>query len=162
MGKVFKQLAGGYNIVVKSRRSGLTAFYSPYAYPHIIHSRRIEEVEEAMRYFYSFIWKKRKVFYCAIQDEVHNSYAIKLVPAKGNEHRVRVVSGEEVKDLYEICLLEGRVESFIKTNISDILEEAGIQAVGKLTLWFNFDTVKERDSKKRKKKHSCTTVETSV
>lgn len=150
--KVFKQLAGGYNVVVKKRNDDLTAFYSPYSHPHIITSKKVLEVEDAMRYFYAAIWPKRKVFYCSVLTSRGEKCSIKLVPTMGNGHVVRVIKDEEVSDLYEICVLKEKLEPFLKENMLGILAEVGIKGDNKLTLYFNFQTKKElADSRARKK-----------
>lgn len=162
MGKVLKQRAGGYNIVVREKNSVLTAYYSPHGYPFYIRMKRITELEEALRYFYSFVWKKRKVFYCGISLDNGFTCALKLVPAKGNEHIVRLVWEDNSVDLYEVCILKEQVENFIRENVENVLKEVGIQVKGKPTLWFNFQTKEERKQEKRVRKAACTKVETAV
>lgn len=150
--KVFKQLAGGYNVVVKKKDANLTAFYSPYAHPHIITSKKVLEVEEAMRHFYAAVWPKRKVFYCAVTSATGEKCAVKLVPTMGNGHIVRVVKGEEVYDLYEVCILKEKLEPFITENMPNIVEEVGIKGCIKLTLCFNFQTRQELSEDRKRKK----------
>lgn len=150
--KVFKQLAGGYNVVVKKRNDDLTAFYSPYAHPHIITSKKVLEVEEAMRYFYSVVWHKRKVFYCSVSTESGERCAVKLVPTMGNGHVVRVVRDEEVYDLYEVCLLKEKLEPFLKENMHSIIEEVGIKGATELTLCFNFQTRQDLSQDRARRK----------
>ncbi len=162
MGKVLKQKAGGYNIIVREKDSILTAFYSPHGHPFHIKIKRVADVEEALRYFYAYLWKKRKVFYCGVSFDNGFSCAVKLVPGKGNEHIVRVVLEDVIVDLYEVCILKEQMENFFVENVENILTQAGIKFVGNPTTQFNFQTKEERKQEKRDKKSTCITDKTAV